>query len=109
MGQEIESLRISCHLNEGFHGMPGESTSMQQLFELIENVSQTEAPVLIYGQSGSGKALVARAIHENSLRANKPFIKVNCAALNENLLESVLFGHEKGPHMSQNAARLMEK
>jgi len=104
--QEIESLRKSCHLDEGFHGMLGESPSMQQLFELIENVSQTEAPVLIYGQSGTGKELVARAIHETSLRSNKPFIKVSCAALNENLLESELFGHEKGAYTGADRTRI---
>lgn len=104
--QEIESLRKSCRLDEGFHGMLGESPSMQHLFELIENVSQTEAPVLIYGQSGTGKELVARAIHETSLRSNKPFIKVNCAALNENLLESELFGHEKGAYTGADRTRI---
>jgi two-component system response regulator HydG len=104
--QEIESLRKSCHLDEGFHGMIGESPSMQQLFELIENVAQTEAPVLIYGQSGTGKELAARAIHETSFRSNKPFIKVNCAALNENLLESELFGHEKGAYTGADRTRI---
>ncbi|MGW8301672.1 MAG: sigma-54 interaction domain-containing protein [Desulfobacterales bacterium] len=104
--QEIESLRKSCRLDEGFHGMLGESSAMQQLFELIENVSQTEAPVLIYGQSGTGKELAARAIHETSLRSNKPFIKVNCAALNENLLESELFGHEKGAYTGADRTRI---
>ena len=104
--REIESLRKSCRLDEGFHGMLGESPAMQQLFELIENVSQTEAPVLIYGQSGTGKELVARAIHETSLRSNKPFIKVNCAALNQNLLESELFGHEKGAYTGADRTRI---
>ena len=104
--QEIESLRKSCRLDEGFHGMLGESPCMQLMFELIENVSQTEAPVLIYGQSGTGKELVARAIHETSLRSNKPFIKVNCAALNENLLESELFGHEKGAYTGADRTRI---
>jgi PAS domain S-box-containing protein len=104
--QEIESLRKSFHLDEGFHGMLGESPAMQQMFELIENVSQTEAPVLIYGQSGTGKELVARAIHETSFRSNKPFIKVNCAALNENLLESELFGHEKGAYTGADRTRI---
>ena len=104
--QEIESLRKSCHLDNGFHGMLGESPAMQQMFELIENVSQTEAPVLIYGQSGTGKELVARAIHETSFRSNKPFIKVNCAALNENLLESELFGHEKGAYTGADRTRI---
>ena len=104
--QEIESLRKSCRLDEGFHGMLGESPCMQQLFELIQNVSQTETPVLIYGQSGTGKELVARAIHDTSLRSNKPFIKVSCATLNENLLESELFGHEKGAYTGADRTRI---
>jgi len=104
--QEIDSLRRSCHLDDGFHGMIGESSVMQQLFELIINVSSSEAPVLIHGQSGTGKELVARAIHEASSRNNKPFIKVNCAALNENLLESELFGHEKGAYTGADRTRI---
>ena len=104
--QEIASLRKSCHLEEGHHGLLGESPPMQYLFELIENVSQTDAPVLIHGQSGTGKELVARAIHEESPRNSKPFIKVNCAALNENLLESELFGHEKGAYTGADRTRI---
>lgn len=96
--QEIVSLRKSLHLDEGFHGLIGTSPVMQNLFELIENVALTESPVMITGESGTGKELVARAIHEISQRNQKPFIKVNCAALNENLLESELFGHTKGAY-----------
>ncbi|MGD9304111.1 MAG: sigma 54-interacting transcriptional regulator [Desulfobacterales bacterium] len=104
--QEIESLRRSCHLDDGFHGIIGESSVMQQLFELIINVSASDAPVLIHGQSGTGKELVARAIHEAGSRNHKSFIKVNCAALNENLLESELFGHEKGAYTGANRTRI---
>ncbi len=104
--QEIAALRRSCHLEEGHHGLLGESQPMQYLFELIENVSQTDAPVLIHGPSGTGKELVARAIHEESPRHKKPFIKVNCAALNENLLESELFGHEKGAYTGADRTRI---
>ncbi len=104
--EEIATLRKSCHLEEGHHGLLGESPPMQYLFELIENVSQTDSPVLIHGQSGTGKELVARAIHEESPRNKKPFIKVNCAALNENLLESELFGHEKGAYTGADRTRI---
>jgi len=104
--QEILTLRKSCRLEEEHHGLLGESLPMQRLFELIENVAQTDAPVLIHGQSGSGKELVARAIHEESPRKDKPFIKVNCAALNENLLESELFGHEKGSYTGADRTRI---
>jgi len=104
--QEIDSLRRSCHLDEGFHGIIGESPLMQQLFELIDNVAPSDTPVIISGQSGTGKELVARAIHEAGSRNTKPFIKVNCAALNENLLESELFGHEKGAYTGANRTRI---
>jgi len=104
--QEIETLRKSCHLEEAHHGLLGGSPPMQRLFELIENVARTDAPVLIHGQSGTGKELVARAIHEESPRQDRPFIKVNCAALNENLLESELFGHEKGAYTGADRTRI---
>jgi two-component system response regulator HydG len=103
---EIETLRKSCRLEEVHHGLLGESPPMLRLFELIENVSQTDAPVCIHGQSGTGKELVARAIHEESPRKDKPFIKVNCAALNVNLLESELFGHEKGAYTGADRTRI---
>jgi PAS domain S-box-containing protein len=104
--QEIETLRKSCRLEEDHHGLLGGSPPMQRLLELIENVARTDAPVLIHGQSGTGKELVARAIHEESPRKDKPFIKVNCAALNENLLESELFGHEKGAYTGADRTRI---
>ncbi len=104
--QEIDSLRKSCRLEEGHHGLLGESQPMQDLLELIKNVAQTDAPVLIHGKSGTGKELVARAIHEESPRNTRPFIKVNCAALNENLLESELFGHEKGAYTGADRTRI---
>ncbi|MBU0769690.1 MAG: sigma 54-interacting transcriptional regulator [Proteobacteria bacterium] len=104
--QEIASLRKTFHLDDGYYGILGNSPAMQKLFELIDNVAQTEAPVLIQGQSGTGKELVASAIHKASLRRDKPFVKVNCAALNENLLESELFGHIKGAYTGADRSRI---
>src|SRR5262249_51403574 len=74
----------------------GRSSAMLQVFKLIGRVAAASEPVLITGESGTGKELVASAIHTNSNRAKKPFIRVNCAALSPTLLESELFGHEKG-------------
>ena len=74
----------------------GSSQPMQELLDMISYVAPTEATVLVYGESGTGKELVAEALHENSERKDGPFVKVNCAALAETLLESELFGHEKG-------------
>ena len=94
--EEILSLRKAYQMEEGYYGILGHSMIMQQLFKMIDNVAQTDAPVMIDGQSGTGKEMVARAIHMASPRFDRPFIKVNCASLNENLLESELFGHIKG-------------
>ena len=104
--QEIMSLRKTFHVDDGYQGILGQSPAMQRLFELIENVALSDAPVMIQGQSGTGKELVARAIHDVSLRRSKPFVKVNCAALNENLLESELFGHVKGAYTGADRSRI---
>ncbi len=103
---EVDSLRKTCHLEEGFHGIVGRSNGIQRVFDLVESVAPTAAPVMILGQSGTGKELVARAIHELSPRRAQPFIKVNCAALNESLLESELFGHEKGSFTGAERLRI---
>ena len=80
----------------GFEGILGQSREMQRVFDVLGQVSGTNATVLILGESGTGKELVARAIHQNSPRAKKHFVAVNCAALSEGLIESELFGHVKG-------------
>ena len=93
---EIEELKQEIQHEYGFHGILGTSPSMKSVFEQIENAALSEAPVIIYGESGTGKELVANVIHKLSRRRKNPFIKVNCASLNEFLLESELFGHKKG-------------
>ena len=80
----------------GFEIFVGESESMQKVYDRIRQVAPTDSTVLITGQSGTGKELVAKAIHKNSMRCNKPFVAVDCTSLVENLLESELFGHVKG-------------
>lgn len=81
---------------EGFHGIIGTSNAMQNVYELISQVAASQSTVLISGETGTGKELVASAIHNLSLVSNKKMIKVNCASIPENLIESELFGHEKG-------------
>ncbi len=90
-----ENRRLQQELSAD-HGMIGESQAMRGVLEFISRVAGRESTVLVWGESGTGKELVARAIHANSGRANKPFVAINCAAITETLLESELFGHEKG-------------
>ncbi len=92
---ENEQLRLAAAATID-HNMIGESPAMREVYRLIARVAPTDATVLIGGESGTGKELAARAIHANSSRKDKPFIAINCAALTETLLESELFGHEKG-------------
>ena len=92
---QSENERLLADVNIE-HNMVGESPSMKQVYQFISKVAPTDSTVLISGESGTGKELAARAIHQNSKRAKLPFMAVNCAALAETLLESELFGHEKG-------------
>src|SRR5689334_10875253 len=94
--QEVATLRAQLKEQSRYAMLFGHSHQMQEVRDLIERVSDTDVTVLIRGESGVGKELVARALHEQSLRKDKPFVKVNCAALPTELLESELFGFEKG-------------
>lgn len=98
--KQPEAVNINC-----YHGILGQCDAMRLLFSQIMKVSPTDATVLIQGESGTGKELVARAIHENSRRATGPIISVNCAAIPETLIESELFGHEKGSFTGATSAR----
>ncbi len=92
----IEAENRRLRETEIDHDIVGESAVMEKILALVARVAVTDLPVLIAGESGSGKELVARAIHRNSQRAKHPFVAINCATLSENLLDSELFGHEKG-------------
>ncbi len=102
-----ENTRLQQQLRERFRpaNIMGKAKAMQEVFDLIGQVSMSDATVLIRGESGTGKELVAQAIHYNSQRAKKPFVKVNCSALPETVIESELFGHEKGAFTGASATR----
>jgi two-component system response regulator PilR (NtrC family) len=93
---ENKILREEIHRKYDFENIVGKSSIIKKIYEMIEAVAETDSTVLISGNSGTGKELVARALHYKSHRKNKPFIAVNCGAISENLIESELFGHKKG-------------
>jgi two-component system response regulator HydG len=94
--EEIRELKTRIEQTAEFSGLIGKDPHMQNIYRLIEDIAPTDATVLIQGESGTGKELVARAIHENSMRKNMPFVVINCSAYPATLLENELFGHEKG-------------
>src|SRR3989338_3481139 len=94
--QKIRELETRHDFREDYYGIMGRSPAMQEVYKLIDNISNSQSPVLILGESGTGKELVAHAIHQTSPRKTTPFIVINCSALTETLLESELFGHMKG-------------
>ena len=103
--QEVKHLRAQVVQRYAFHNLIGKSDGMQDIYSKIEQVADSRTTVLITGESGTGKELVAKALHYNSSRRDRPFVALNCAALPETLIESELFGHEKGSFTDATARR----
>jgi len=105
---EVENVSLRQRLDEkfGMENIVGESPAMKEIFEVIQQVAPTRATVLLLGESGTGKELVAKAVHQLSPRAKQPFVTVHCAALAASLLESELFGHEKGAFTGAHERRI---
>src|SRR6478735_1937111 len=94
--REVRALRRQLQDRGTFGSLVGSSLEMRKIYQVIEQAAPTSASVLVHGESGTGKELVAQTIHQLSPRAGQPFIAINCAAIPETLLESEIFGHEKG-------------
>jgi DNA-binding NtrC family response regulator len=106
LSREVSFLRHQLRQKGSFGQLVGQSKTMQETYRWIELAATSNAPVLVYGESGTGKELVARTIHELSNRRNKPFVAINCAAIPETLIESELFGHERGAFTGATERRL---
>jgi DNA-binding NtrC family response regulator len=106
LSAENKQLRDRLETRTQFDQMVGESESMQRVYSLVEMVADSDATVLLMGESGTGKELISRAIHHKSLRADGPFITMNCGALPDNLFESELFGYEKGAFTGAMATKM---
>ena len=106
LSREVNFLRHQLRQKGSFGQLVGQAKSMQEVYRWIELAATSTAPVLIYGESGTGKELVARTIHDLSNRRNKPFVAINCAAIPETLIESELFGHERGAFTGATERRL---
>ena len=103
--RENRLLLDQAQRRHGFENLIGSGEAMQRVFETLQKVAETDLTVLIRGESGTGKELVAQALHSRSTRKNRPFVAVNCAAINRELVESELFGHEKGAFTGADARR----
>jgi two-component system response regulator HydG len=104
--QRIRDLSLLVDDEIGFYGMQGQSPAMVRTFQIMEKAAQSDATVIVYGESGTGKSLAAEVIHRIGRRRNKPFISFNCAALNEAVLDAELFGHTRGAFMAAHRHRV---
>jgi DNA-binding NtrC family response regulator len=106
LSREVTLLRHQLRQKGTFGRFVGQSRAMQQVYHLIDSMATSNAPVLVAGESGTGKELVARTVHESSERRAGPFVPINCAAIPESLIESELFGHERGAFTGASERRI---
>jgi len=99
------AARTDSKNDNGFQGVIGKSRAMSSIFKLVKRVADSDSTILINGETGTGKGMIAKAIHETSYRKNKPLVSINCGAIPENLLESELFGHVKGAFTGATSAK----